>query len=231
MGETTESGGPRYADFQRPAYRDSRWLETHYYGFYVPEHGIRAHLRAAFRLNQGVVFSLVAIYSRSGGVLDMDLWDSQMHVPLGSNRYSDFRLDSGMAFRGHPASKAVSVTFRSRCGRVSLETEHEALMPPATLDFTEVSTDAAGFASFLRPPQGDTEIGHVDQTYRVRGRLRIDDDHYDVDCVANHDHSWSPRAEFKSACGIFDNIHFGEDLTLFTMGSEETLGQTSITHA
>lgn len=231
---TADISGTRqssYGDFQRPAYRDARWLETNYYGFYVPEHGIRVHLRAAFRVNQGVVFSLAAIYSRSGSVLDMDLWDSQMHVPLGANRYSDFRLDSGMEFKAHPPSKVCSVRFKSRCGRVSIETEHEAMMPPAPLDFTALPTSASGFASFLRPNQVDAPTGHVDQTYRVRGTLRIDGDVYDIDCVANHDHSWSPRAEFKSQCGIFDNIHFGEELTLFTMGSEQRLGQPDITHA
>jgi hypothetical protein len=31
-------------------------------------------------------------------------------------------------------------------------------------------------------------------------------------------------------CGIFDNIHFGEDLTVFTMGSELKLGEPEITH-
>jgi hypothetical protein len=220
----------RYADFHRPAFRDFRWLETNYYGFYVPEAGIRGHMRAAFRVNQGVVFTLVAIYSRSGGVLDMDLWDSQMHVPMGTCRYSDFRLDSGLAFRASAPSKLCSVRFKSRCGRVAVETEHEAMMPPAGLDFSALASDANGFASFLRPTPADAPIGHVDQTHRVRGKLRIDADVYDIDCVANHDHSWSPRAEFKSSCGIFDNLHFGEDLTIFTMGSEPRLGQPQVTH-
>jgi hypothetical protein len=104
-------------------------------------------------------------------------------------------------------------------------------MPPATLDYTKVGSKTPGFAAFLREPDSEAPVGHVDQTFKVRGCLRVDDSEYAVACVANHDHSWSPRAEFKSACGIFDNIHFGEELTLFTMGAETALGQAVVTHA
>ena len=226
-----DTATPTYRDFHRPAFRDLRWLETSYFGFYVPELGLRAHMRAAFRVNLEVVHTLVAIYSRSGSVLDMDLWDSQIHVPLGANRYSDFRLDNGFAFKGVPAPNAYQVKFDSRCGRVSIDLEYEALMPPVELAFTRIGAAAPGFAAFLRQGAGDSPVGHLDQTFRVRGHLHMDGVNHQVDCVANRDHSWSPRAEFKSACGIFDNIHFGEDLTLFTMGAEPKLGEVEVTHA
>lgn len=231
MSSIAAGGTPTYADFQRPAFNDRRWLETCYFGFYVPEHGIRGHFRAAFRVNQGVVFTLAAIYSRSGGVLDMDLWDSQMHVPMGLARYSDFSLESGFSVKGHRPPDNYTVGFKSRCGRVEYNAEYVALMPPTDTGFSQLAAVDPGFAAFLRPPQGDVSTGHVDQTFRVEGTLRIDKDVYPVSCVANHDHSWSPRAEFKSGCGVFDNLHFGEELTLFTMGSEHPLGQPEITHA
>lgn len=220
-----------YADFHRPAYRDVRWLETHWFGFFVPEAGIRGHLRAAFRTNLDVAFSLVAIYSQSGGVLDADFYDSQMHVPIGTARLSDFALASGLSMRGHPAPDRYSVGFHSRCGRVSVEMECEALMRPLESSEQHVgSASVAGFGAFHQPSRSDVPVGHVDQTFRVLGSLRIDDDHYEIDCISNHDHSWSPRAEWKSRCGTFDNFHFGTDLTLSTQAVENSWNKAEVTH-
>src|SRR4029077_13571670 len=117
-----------------------------------------------------VAFSLVAIYSQSGGVLDADFYDSQMHVPIGTARLSDFELASGLSMRGHPAPDRYSVRFRSRCGRVSVDMECEALMPPLESSEQQVrGATAAGFGAFHRPSRSDVAIGHVDQTFHVLG--------------------------------------------------------------
>jgi hypothetical protein len=219
-----------YRDFHRPAYRDYRWLETCWFSFFEPCNGIRGHLRAAFRSNLDVAHGMVNIYSRGGGVLDMDFFDNQMHLPIGASRYSDFALPNGLAVSGHPAPDAYTLTFRSRCGRVDLQLEYKALMAPADLQATHVGTPAAGFAAFHRPAQGDVEVGHIDQTFRVRGRLKLDSDEYDIRCVSNHDHSWSPRAEFRNSCGTFDVLHFDEDLTVLLHASERRFGHPEVTN-
>jgi hypothetical protein len=221
-----------WGDFHRPAFRDWRWLETSWFGFFVPEHGIRGHIRAAFRTNQNVVFSMVNIYSRGGDLLDMDFFDSQMHVPLAStDRYSHFSLESGISYRGRPAPDAYDVRFHSRCKRVKIDLEYEALMPPAGLDFTTLADGPAGFAAFHRTSKADAPTGHIDQTFRVRGTLLLDGDHYDVDCVSNRDQSWSPRSEFNSMCGTFDNLHFGEEMTFSAQVLERPFGEPRVSHA
>lgn len=220
-----------WSDFHRPAFRDWRWLETNWFSFFIPEHGIRGHLRAAFRTNQQVAFTMVAIYSRSGGVLDMDFFDSQMHVPMGTARYSDFDLASGLSYKAHPAPDAYTVKFSSRCRRVDLELECEALMPPAGLDITTLLGGPDGFAAFHRSAQQEAPVGHIDQTFRVRGKLAIDSDSYAVDCVSNRDQSWSPRGEFKSLCGIFDTFHFGEEMSFMAQALERPFGSPRVTHA
>ena len=221
-----------WTDFHRPAFRDQRWLETSWFGFWVPEHGIRGHIRAAFRTNQEVVFSMVNIYSRGGGVLDMDFFDSQMHVPLGrSDRYSDFSLTSGLSYKGHPAPNHYTVRFHSRCKRVQLDLEYEALMPPADLSFTTLADGPAGFAAFHRESGFDVPTGHIDQTFRARGTLVMDGDRYDVDCVSNRDQSWSPRAEFNSLAGTFDNFHFGEEMTFSAQALERPYGTAQVSQA
>lgn len=220
-----------WREFHRPAYRDWRWLETSWFGFFVPDAGLRGHLRAAFRLNQGTAFSMANIYSRGGGVLDMDFFDSQMHVPIGpTDRHCDFRLASGLEVRGRRAPMEYRVDFTSRCGRVVAGLEYEALMEPADLKVTTLDAEA-GFAAFHRQQKmSSPPTGHIDQTFRVRGSVCIDGDRYDVNCVSNRDQSWSPRSEFKSLCGTFDNIHFGEDLTVCVQAVESPVGAPRITH-
>ncbi|MEQ9662754.1 MAG: hypothetical protein RLN87_09430 [Parasphingopyxis sp.] len=220
-----------WSDFHRPAFRDWRWLETSWFGFFVPEVNMRGHLRAAFRTNQEVVFSMVNIYSRGGGVLDMDFFDSQMHVPLGLARYSNFSLQSGLSYRGHPAPDHYTVEYRSRCGRVALSLEYDALMPPAGLDITTLEGGEGGFAAFHRPSKQNAPTGHIDQTFKVVGELVLDGDRYDVNCVSNHDQSWSPRSEFNSMCGTFDNFHWGEEMTFSAQAVEQPFGSPRVTHA
>lgn len=221
-----------FSEFHRPAFRDWRWLETSWFGFFVPDAGLRGHLRAAFRLNQGTAFSMANIYSRGGSVLDMDFFDSQMHVPIGpSDRHCDFRLVSGLEVSGRRAPMEYGVNFTSRCGRVVARLEYEALMEPADLGFTTIDTSEAGFAAFHRPQNAAAaSTGHIDQTFKVKGSVSIDGDRFDVNCVSNRDQSWSPRSEFKSLCGTFDNLHFEEDLTVCVQAVEFPMGSPRITH-
>jgi hypothetical protein len=218
-------------DFHRPAYKDWRWLETCWFSFFVPDRGMRVHLRAAFRSELGVAQTMVAIYSRSGGVLDMDFWDNQAHQPIGYNRYSDFSLPSGLSVKGMPAPEAYRVTYASKCRRVEIDVRCQALMPPLDLPSQALPSDAPGFAAFHRQPQGDVGVGHIDQTFHVTGSLCLDGEAIAVDSISNHDHSWSPRSEFRSACGTFDEFHFGERLTLLAQTSQRRSGEASVTHA
>jgi hypothetical protein len=155
-----------------------------------------------------------------------------MHVPLAStDRYSDFELTSGLSYRGHPAPDKYTVKFASRCKRVRLELEYEALMPPADLAFTTLPDGPAGFAAFHRDSGLDVPTGHIDQTFRVRGDLWMDGEHYAVDCVSNRDQSWSPRAEFNSLAGTFDNLHFGEEMTFSAQALERPFGRATVSQA
>jgi hypothetical protein len=219
-----------YADFHRPAYRDPRWLETCWFSFFEPNSGLRGHLRAAFRSNLDVAHGMVNLYSQGGGVLDMDFFDSQMHLPMAGNRYSDFSLANGLSVRGRPAPDAYCVAFKSRCGRVDLKLEYQALTPPLDLEATRIGTTEQGFAAFHRAARGDVPVGHIDQTFRVRGTLKIDGDSCEIRCVSNHDHSWSPRAEYRNSCGTFDVVHFDEELTLLVHASERELGRPVATN-
>lgn len=220
------------ADFHTPAFRDWRWLETCWFGFFVPEIGLRGHVRAAFRVNLGVVQTMVYVFRRGGTIFDMEFADCQIHVPLSvTDRYSDFNLVCGLSVRSRSVPDRYSVRYRSRDRRCEMELEYQAMMPPVGLEYTKLPDAGEGFAAFDRPGRSGVDVGHIDQTFRVEGRLRIDDSRFDVRCVANHDHSWSPRNEFRSSVGTFDNLHFGDELTIFLQAAERTLHQPEVTHA
>lgn len=218
-------------DFHRPAYRDWRWLETCWFSFFIPERGMRVHLRAAFRTELGVAHTLIAVYSRSGGVLDMDFWDSQVHQPIGYNRYSDFSLPSGLKVRGRPAPDRYDVSYHSRCGRLTIDVECMALMPPVDLSFQALPDAREGFAAFHRTSSGDVSVGHIDQTFHVQGAMTLDGEQFTIDSVSNHDHSWSPRSEFRSSQGTFDEFHVGDRLTMLAQSSLADDGTASVSHA
>ncbi len=160
----------------------------------------------------------------------MDFYDSQVHQPIGTNRYSDFALPSGLRVRGKPVPDRYEVVFSSRDKRLDLQLECRALMPPVDLDFTKVESSEPGFAAFHHGPKGDAPVGHIDQTFRVTGMMTLDGEEVVVDSISNHDHSWSPRAEFKSSCGTFDEFHVGDDFTLLAQTSQRHPGVASVSH-
>ncbi|MEU1549860.1 hypothetical protein [Nocardia sp. NPDC005745] len=103
-------------------------------------------------------------------------------------------------------------------------------MEPVDLEFTAIRSAEKGFAAFHRQPRGDVPIGHIDQTFHVTGSIQLDKETIAVDCLSNHDHSWSPRAEFRSGCGTFDEFHFGNELTLLAQTVQRTPGAADVTN-
>jgi hypothetical protein len=63
------------------------------------------------------------------------------------------------------------------------------------------------------------------------GEVVIDGDRQEVDGVGQHDHSWSPRMEFRHSPGNFDVFHLGEDLSLVAMASQRKDGSPEVTNA
>lgn len=221
-----------YADFIRPAYRDYRWLETHWFSATTKHERLRVHFWVGFRTNLDVAATKVYAYSASTScVLDMDFLDTQYHLPIGAARLSDFSLPSGLSVRGCPAPDRYELRYRSRCGRMRADLEFTAVMPPVDLEFTKIDNSASGFAAFHRTTATGDSVGHIDQTMRVTGEVELDGVIHSVDCLSNRDHSWSPRAEFRNSCGSFDELHFGDELTVLAHTVERERGWPMVTNA
>ncbi len=227
-----------YAEFARPSYRDTRWLETHWFSALTTDL-IRLHFWIGFRLNTGVATTKIYAFSRfCDSVLDMEMCDMQYNSPIGAARLSDFCLESGVAVKAHRAPRAYHVTYRSACGRMTADLNFKALMEPADLAATKLPEGVDGFVSFHRTPgqgaptnrAGTEPYGHIDQTMAVRGSVTIDGVVHEVDCVSNRDHSWSPRAEVGHTIGTFDMVHFGEELTLLLHTGETPDGEPKVSN-
>lgn len=230
-----------YGDFARPTYRDARWLETHWFSAVTTDH-IRLHFWMGFRTNLDVAATKIYVYSNVGtSVLEMDFADQQYHSPIGSSaRLSDFALDSGIAVRSKKAPNDYELTYRSKDGRLGASLHLAALTPPLDLAFTEVPGATPGFVAYHRKqddttPAGRTgtePIGHIDQTMVVTGEIVLDGVPHPVDCTANRDHSWSPRAEVLGGIGGYDEFHFGTDLNFnaHTSLASATDGSYNVTH-
>ena len=228
-----------YKDFARPSYREDRWLETQWFTAWT-EAGMRLHFWAGFRTNLDVATSKVfAVSEVAQSILDMDYCDQQYHMPMGSARLSRFTLWSGLTVEAHPAPREWTLRYRSPCGRLTADLEITAMMEPVDLSWTAIEGAGKGFVGFhhtgdrgrLETRTGDEPVGHVDQTIKVVGEVTIDGERQAVDCVAQHDHSWSPRAEYRHSPGNFDMFHFGDELTLLSQTRQEADGSAVVTHA
>jgi hypothetical protein len=221
-----------FADFIRPAYRDYRWLETHWFSATTQHERIRAHFWIGFRTNLDVAATKVYAYSGTAAdVLEMDFLDTQYHLPVGAARLSDFSLASGLAVRGRPAPDRYELRYRSRCGRMRADLQFEAIMAPADLAFSAIDGGGAGFAAFHRGDDGTDSVGHIDQTMQVTGEIELDGMTHPVSCLSNRDHSWSPRAEYRNSRGSFDELHFGRELTILAHTAEDDDGRPTVTNA
>jgi hypothetical protein len=215
--------------FHRPAYRDHTWCETNWFSFTVPEANLRCHIYAGFRTNLGVVFSQIMVWSRdASSLLDLDYWDSQVHLPIPPGNLDHYRLANGLEVRMTEPLRRWEVIYTGVDGTV-FELDYRALMP--AVDSRETALpDGSDFSHFHHIEPGlSATVGHIDQTLAVRGQARINGRTHEIDCVTNRDHSWSPRPERAHGRGYFDEGYFGEELCFHvqTINTEFDRGRVS----
>ncbi|WP_040841405.1 hypothetical protein [Nocardia brevicatena] len=140
-----------YGDFSRPAYRDPRWMETHWFSA-TTESNIRLHFWTGFRLNTGVATTKVYAFSRMcDSVLDMEMCDMQYNSPIGNARLADFTLDSGIRVKGR-APHSYDLQYRSHCRRMRADLHFESLMPRWTSNSPRWPTAPKASSHSTAPP-------------------------------------------------------------------------------
>jgi hypothetical protein len=223
---------PRDAHFHRPAYRDTTWTETNWFGFFVPEAHLRGSVYMLFRTNLGVARVPVLVYSKpSESVLDVDYLDDRSHVPIPPGPLTDYHLSNGVSVRMTAPMKQWTLRYEGRFDTV-FDLVLDALGPPIASSESAVAGNGPGYAVFNRPGAPDAApTGHIDQTMWVTGEVRVRGRSYSVDFASNRDHSWSPRREWgHNVCGNFDEGHFDRELSFHVQTRNEPLEVGTVTH-
>jgi len=207
--------GRRDLYFHEPRYRDSRWLETNWFSWILPEQNMRCHVRAAFRTNLNVVETLVFVYDNAdpnAGFHGVRYIDHQSHVPMPVTNLDRYDLASGVSVRMTDPLKTWTLRYEGDAD-TTFDLQFQAMMPP--LHVAETGTESEANATIRH--------GHIDQMMHVTGHARVRGVDHTIDYAAPRDHSWSPRPESTSGYGYpmsgnFDYGSFGaggQDFTFF----------------
>ena len=159
--------------FHPPTTDDPFWTETCWFTFAVPERRLSGQLYPFFRPNQGVCASGAFFWDDGASELwrcrfAKNLW----HLPMPAD-LADFELESGMALRCTEPLTRYELRYRDPDDdALELELAFSAICPPNYLG-----------------------ASHLDQPGRYRGRIRIEDEHFDVDAYGFRDRSWGVRSQ------------------------------------
>jgi hypothetical protein len=160
-------------DFHRPTSGDPRWIETVWFPFWLPAEGITVHARIWFRPNAGEQGGAVQAWRGDGEVIARDAW-TEAFPGFGDLR--DLALPSGFRLRCERPLARYHVAHRSP--RIEVDVVFDARMEPNPVSPAE---SPGMFA------------GHLEQPGRVRGRVRLGEREWAVDCGSVRDRSWGPR--------------------------------------
>lgn len=165
---------PADDDFHRPTSADPSWIETVWFPFWIPEAGISLYARVWFRPNAGEQGGAVHAWRGTSEILAYDGW-TEAFTGFGDLR--DLSLARG--FRLVCESPLARYRVVHRSASIEVDVVFEARMAPNPV----APEESPGMFA-----------GHLEQPGRLRGRLRLGERVYAVDCGSIRDRSWGPRA-------------------------------------
>lgn len=158
------------------------WNESAWFSFFIPDRNVDGWLYVWHRPNMNLSAGGVAVWDGSGtNSHDCLYYSFEPFNPLpdGADMF-EFELANGLRFHCEEPLKSYDVGFKGAGCEIDLH--YDAVMPAQGMWFGEhKSMEVWG-------------NGHYDQAGRMRGTVTIQGERYDVDCIANRDHSWGPRA-------------------------------------
>lgn len=165
--------GPADDGFHPPTSDDPTWIETAWFPFWLPELDASVHVRVWFRPNEGVKGGAVSAWRGENRYLAHDSWTGEL---TGVPDLRDLRSDHG--FHLECVEPLDTYRLRHRTDGLELDVTFRALMEPNPV----APEESPGMFA-----------GHLEQPGLVRGRVRLRDDWFDVDCASVRDRSWGPR--------------------------------------
>jgi len=157
---------------------DPNWIETFWFGAWIPEIATTVYIYQWFR-------PVIGIYG--GGCF---VWNADAYLPwdIPVFRYdvnralttpADLRslsLDNGTTLKSVVEGKSYDIGFRR--GDVEIAMRFDATSPAEVVN-------ASGMGEFFN--------GHIDQSGRYTGSLKLRGAEHAIDCFGIRDRSWGPR--------------------------------------
>lgn len=209
--------------YHTPDNVDHDWAETRYFYFYVPEARVMAWVYMVARPGVGAIVNDVQVM----GDLSMNplgAWytDIQQHIKL-PERFERMKLSNGLDFE----AKSIRDYRIDYVGvdNTEIHVDVHGIMEPYDINDPDMDPLAVANASeedrAASSGYGEAYANHYDMACRVRGSLRVRGHDYDVDCVAQMDHSWGPRGERGMTPMCWINAHFTEKYVMNAIWSKE----------
>jgi hypothetical protein len=160
------------------------WNESAWFSFFIPERNVDGWLYVWHRPNMNLSAGGVAVWDGSGtNSHDCLYYSFEPFNPMPENAdMFSFELANGLRFHCEEPLTSYDVGFKG--DGCEMDLHFDAVMPVQGMrfgDHTNTGMEVWG-------------NGHYDQAGRMRGTITIQGERYDVDCIANRDHSWGPRA-------------------------------------
>lgn len=196
---------------------DPHTIHTHYFAFSVPESNLGAivyiRYQPAFPLSQGGVAIFRGLDNLE--LLDIDHlnWENTMRWP---------RVDGATITTAH----GISVDFLEPGRVVRLRYDN----PDASFDLVQTAITPLVVRPHVMPGEAEksdpaTLPGGSEQFMHCVGTLRVNGEHFDVDCLTTRDRSWNQvRTETRHAVEMppiaWTPMCFGEDFSFNQIGWE-----------
>ncbi|MBI4300045.1 MAG: hypothetical protein HY677_02840 [Chloroflexi bacterium] len=165
-----------------PTLDDMWWCETHWFNFDQPGPNLSTTIYPFIRKNMNI--ASVAVFLWDGSACEP--WHVRYgrafwQVPISpSTDFKNLRLE-GLEYDRLEPFKSYRVAYKEG-DIVDMELHFEALREPHLAHKSEHG-------------------GHLDQTCRVRGFVKLDNERIDIDCFGMRDKSWGPRTDRASGRG------------------------------
>ena len=194
---------------------DPHTINTHYFGFSVPEAGIGAFLylrwQPAFPLSQGGV----CVFQGTDNVehTDMAYLDYEMTMPWPEVDGNVIRTANGLQIAFEELGQRARITYASPDGETRIDVLQEAVTPLLARGHVMPGEEA----HHAEQVAGGHAPGGSEQFMHVTGELVLHGETHAVDCFSARDRSWRQvRVESRDAVPVppigWSPMYFGEDL-------------------
>jgi len=176
MTSTLAYAKPEDDRFHRIESNDPAWIETVWFPFWVPERSLTGYVHLHFCPNRCVYRGSVSLWRGRNEILFLTRFEEPLPTLREYGELDGFNLPVGLSVRCTKPLLCFDIAFtHADC---SLRLSYDGLMTPVMM----APDDAPGMFH-----------GHMNQSGRLTGEIRLRDERIPVNCYTVRDRSWGPR--------------------------------------